>query len=573
MRRLLAAVTVCLLLAGVLWTTAFAESAATRVDLLCTVNTDGECLVSANVLLRLEAAYDDFFFPVPANAKNITMNGSSVQVNRGTASADVDISKITRGYTGEANLRFEYTVPKVVQVGADHKLHMDLPLLCGFRYPVENLSFTVTMPTGRLSTQPHFTSIYRQDSIEADLKWEIRGSQIIGSSINPMNDHEGVNMLIDNVPKEMFPGVSTYVREGNPELTPMIIFAGLAMLYWILFLRTAPLIPVFSAAPPAGIAAGELGCHLTLSGGDLTGMVFSWAQMGYLLIHVDGSGRVLLHKRMDMGNERSIFENKIYHALFGGRRVVDATGLQYAQLSRKVAGSVPNERSMYKGNSGNVKIFRLLICVSQMLCGVCVAMNMTSVRPLQMVLAVFLAPFGAVSGWLLQNAAYRTHLRGKKPIWAAFGLIAVWIVLGLLSGQVWIPLGCSVIVFLLGYFAAYGGRRSELGRHDAALVLGFRRYLKRLPNAETSRILKNDPDFFFNYAPYALALGVIKPFARSFSHRKLDQCPYLITRVHGKRTADEWARLMIQTASLMDSRAATMELEKWVNVSVKFTRK
>ena len=576
MKRLFAAlVTMCLLLAGILGMNAYAESAATRVDLLCTLNTDGDCIVSSNVLLRLEAAYEDFYFPIPANAKNITMNGSSVAVNRTASATNVDISKITRGYTGAATIRLEYTIPDavhVVKVGDERKLQLELPLLSGFRYPVESLGFTVTMPNGEKLSQPNFTSIYRQSSIEADLHWEVVGSQIIGSSKAPMNDREGVTMYL-MVPESMFPGVSTYIREGNPELTPMIVFAVLALVYWILFLFTLPLLPAKTASPPPGITAGELGCRLTLSGGDLTGMVFSWAQLGYLLIHMDGNGRVLLHKRMDMGNERSVFENKVFGALFGARRVVDGTGLAYAQLCKKVAATIPNERSMYKGNSGNVKIFRALAAVSQIYCGVCVAMNMTNIRWLQILMAIILGAFGAVSGWLIQSVAYRTHLRGKQPVFIGLGLILVWIALGLLCGQVWIPLGCSVGQWVMGYFAAYGGRRSDLGRYDASLVLGFRRYLKRLSNAEIGRLMNNDPDYFFNCAPYALAMGILKPFSRRFSRRKLDQCPYLVTQVHGKRTAEEWAKLMVKAADMLDARARSMEFDKWVSFSIKITRK
>lgn len=583
MRRLLAVLAVAFVLAGTLWTPGSAESAATSVDLLCTVNTDGDCLVSLSVVLRLEAAYDDMFFPLPPNAKNVTMNGNKAGCTRSDAMTAVDISKITRGYTGDAAIRFEYTIPNVVKVNRDSQdkdntskekrkqLQMDIPLLSGFRYPVEQINFTVTMPSGEMTNKPSFTSIYRGASIESDLVWEVRGSQIIGYSKVAMNDREGIDIHMQ-VPTSMFPGVSTYIREGNPELIPMLVFAGLAMLYWLLFLRTLPLVPEDTVTPPAGISAGELGCRLTLSGGDLTAMVFSWAQLGYVLIHMDGNERVLLHKRMEMGNERSQFENKVFKSLFGNRRVVEGTGYHYAQLSQQVAYQRPNQRSMFQGSSGNVIIFRLLACVSQVFCGICVAMNLSNIRILQVLMAVILSILGGITGWLMQAGAYRTHLRRKLPILVGFGCGAVWTVLGLLGGQVWIPLGCSVGQILLGYFGAYGGRRSDLGRHDARQVLGLRRYLKRLPNQETSRLMKNDPEYFFNMAPYALALGVIRPFSRSFGQRKLDQCPYLITKVHGKRSAEDWAYLMQDAADLMDTRARQLRWERWTSVQIHVSR-
>ena len=576
MRRGLALLGMCILLLGVLCLPVSAETAATRVDYLCTVTADGDCQVTMTAVIRLEAAYAQMYFPIPENATNVQLNNSGASVTKGDSALLVDISKITRDYVGDASIRISYTIPEAVAVKVDpdkqedsgsRAIMLTLPLLCGFDYPVESVSFTITMPSGQMTHEPTFSSTYRQVSIMSDLNYEIRDSQIIGTSTTTLHDHERLTMTME-VPKDMFPTVSTYIREGNPELVPMIAFAAAALLYWLLFLRCLPIAPVRTSTPPEGITAGELGCRLTLSGGDLTMMVFSWAQMGYLLIHLDGNGRVMLHKRMDMGNERSPFENRIFRALFGNRRVVDGTGDGYAYLCQQVWRMVPSERSMHKGSSGNKKIFRFLACGSQVFCGICVAMNMSDVPALQVIMSIILGIFGAISGWLIQSVGYRHHLRGKVPVLVGLVVILVWILLGLLCGQVWIPLGCCVGELLYGYLAAYGGRRSELGRHDAGMVLGLRRYLKRLPRADINRLLSNDPDYFFNLAPYALAMGVIRPYSQAFGRRKLSQCPYLITPIHGNRTADEWATLMGDVADMLDYKERRMRFEKWFAVDV-----
>ena len=580
MKRVFSLLACFIVLVGCLCIPVSAESAASSVNLMCTVNSEGDCLTTMTVNLRLEEHIDKLYFPLPLNAKNISLNNAPVSTSRSAAATLVDISKLSRDYVGELVLRFEYTIPDAVQItkiNADTKdekwvLQLSVPLLCGFDHPVESMNFTITMPPGQMTERPTLTSIYRQTSIESDIPFKVAGSQIIGSTKTVMNDHEGVTLTMI-VPEEMFPTVSTYVREGNPELPYIIGFAVLALLYWLLTLRTWPIIRTQTTTPPEGITAGELGCRLTLSGGDLTMMVFSWAQLGYLYIHLDEKGRVLLHKRMDMGNERSRFENNIYKMLFGTRQVVDATGSGYAKLVRKVQGIVPQERSMYRRNSGNVRIFRGLACVAQVLCGICVAMNMTGILPLAILLAVILVPFSMVTAWLIQDIAYRTHLRGKTAVYIGFVCILLWILLGLLCGQIWIPLGCTLGQFLYGYLAAYGGRRSELGRHDAGQVLGLRRYVKRLPKEDISRFLRNDPDYYFNYAPYALAMGVINPYSRNFGKRKLEACPYLVTKVTGKHTAEEWGHLLADTADLMDHRARRMQVEKWFAVQVKVRRK
>ncbi len=570
MRRLLAFVSVIFLLTGFLCISASAESAASSVDTYCTVSSEGDCLIRSTVMIRLDGSQSDLVYPLPLNASNITLNGSSVNTRKSGSATLVEIGRLTDGFVGETSLIFDYTLPevvKVVKVEKDRKLQLSIPLLSGFAYPVEKISFVITMPSDQMTNPATFTSTYRQESVESDLNVLTKGTQIIGSSTAPLNDHEGMTMNMF-VPETMFPTVSTYIREGNPEIVPMAAFGALALVYWLLFLRTLPLRRDHSTTAPEGITAGELGCRLTLSGGDLTMMVFSWAQLGYLLIHMDGNGRVLLHKRMDMGNERNQFENKVFKALFGSRRVVDATGMQYARLVRKVAGFVPNERNMYRGNSGNVKIFRALACVSQIFCGICVSMNMTTVPALQVLMSIILSIFGAVSAWLIQDVAYRTHLRGKVPVYIGMVCFLIWVALGWLCGQIWIPLACSLGQWIIGYFAAYGGRRSALGRSDAGQVLGLRRHVKRLPREDIGRLLQNDPDYFFNMAPYALALGVINPYSRAFGRRKLDQCPYLYTRVSGKRTAEDWGYLMADAADMMDAKSRRMQVEKWLPLQI-----
>ena len=564
------------LMAGILVMPASAESTASKVESYITVTNTGDCMVSTTVRLHLDSPMEALAFPVPLNAADITLNGGSARTTKTATGIDVDISRLAGGMTGEITFALNYNIPNAVAVildedgklDKDYKnyLQLELPLLSSFNLPVQNLSFVVTMPEN-IRYKPVFTSIYQQTGIEASLAYEIDKAMLTGKSTLALNDHEAITMTMA-VDRSSFPSVSTYVREGNPELTPMLVFAGLALVYWILFLRTWPLIRTRSVTPPEGVTAGEMGCHLTLAGGDLTMMVFHWAQMGYILIHRDG-GRVMLHKRMDMGNERSPFEVKVYKMLFGNRRAVEATGYAYTRLSRKVFSMIPGERNLCKPNSGNTRIFRLLASISQVFCGICVAMNMTDVRFLQILLSLVLGVFGLISAWQIHEVAYRTHLRGKTRVGIGLTFLGIWVVLGILCGQWIIPTCAAFGQWVIGYLAAYGGRRSDVGRHDAGRILGLRSYLKHISKEDIHRLMKTDPEYFFNMAPFALSLGIIHPFARNFGSIKMDQCPYLVTRVHGKRSAEEWAELIADTANLIDSKFRRMEWEKWINPKAK----
>lgn len=565
MRRKLLCILLCVTLFLGLSVTASADSAASGIQIYASLNSGGDAEVTLTARIRIEEPVESMAFPLPLNATDITLNNRGVSSSKYSNATWVTLPDIS-GFVGEYIATFNFEIPDVVKM-VDKKLTLDLPLLSGFELPVESANITVMLP-GVVETRPTFKSIYHQDSIETILTTTINNNLISGLITTTLKDRETLSMTMV-VPEEMFSGVSTYVREGNPEVVPMGVCAALAFLYWLLFLRTLPFIRTRRATPPEGITAGELGNRLTLSGADLTMMVFTWAQLGYLSIHLEDSGRVLLQKRMSMGNERSSFENKAFKLLFGTKTYVDGTGTAYARLARKVALSVPGKKILSKGKYGNTKIMRYLSCGVHLFCGVCFAMNMLTVPALQVIVAIALGAIGVFSAWFIQEGMYRIHLRYKKPLILSLVLSVLWIGLGIWAGQ-WIIATASVSAQLLcGIAAAYGGRRTDLGRQNAAQILGLRSYYKTVTKEDLTRIQKNDPEFFFNNISYAMALGVDKAFAKRFGSRKMPPCPYFSCGVRTAMTASDWVRFLHETAEILDDRQRQMQWEKYAVIRIR----
>ena len=566
-RRVFAAFLCCMLIFGCA-ITARADSAATHVENMTTITSDGECSVNLRINIHLESADSDITFPLPLGATDIEVNGGRCSTSKTDNAILVDLNKIVDGVIGDYTIRIDYKLKKTVAMNQG-KMILTLPLISGFSYPVESMDFTINLPGEVVNPKMEFTASYQMSNTGSNINVAVNGHMISGQILAPLKDHETLVMTME-VDPEMFPGVSTYERNGNPEIVPMIVCAVLALLYWLIWLRAMPLVHVRRATPPEGVSAGELGCRLTFAGADLTMMVFTWAQLGYILIHLDDNGRVWLHKRMDMGNERSLFEVKCFKSLFGKRRSIDGTGYQYARLCRKFAKQVPGEKTMCRPKSGNIRIFRALSCGIGLFCGICIAMNLTGILVLQILYAIILAVFGVVSAWKIQEGMYRIHIRGKLPLYICGGLCLVWLILGLLAGQILIALlGMVLPQLLAGLAAAYGGRRNEMGRQNAAQILGLRHYLKKISKEELKRVLNNDPEFFYNMAPYAIAMGVSGEFAKRFGKRKMRPCPYFVSGMNGKRTAQEWAAVMQEAADILDKRQRQMEWEKFAIIRVR----
>ena len=551
-----------LLCVCLLTTVVFADSSITSASSVSYITSNGACQVSMNVTIRLEEAGVTPSFALPANAKNVTMNGASVRTYASTVSGNVimvDLSSL-KGLVGEYPLTFTYTLPDVT-LTENRKLYVQIPLLSGSDYPITAMSFQVTLP-GDVTYKPAFTSGYLQSGVESIITYVSGGSMINGSITQALSDQETLTMKLQ-VNEDDFPGKLYIEREGNPEILYMVLCGVLALGYWLLMLRNVPLIRRRETLPPEGITAGELGCRLTMAGVDLTMMAFSWAQLGYVRIVPDRHGRVMLVKNMEMGNERTEFENRCFKMLFARGRSIDATGVPYAKLYNKVVQNVSGAKELHRRKAGNTRIFRAIGTGVSAFCGICFAMNMIHRPGLQIFAAVVLGVLGVVTGWCIQGAMYRVHIRGKMRLYLGMGCAYVWLILGFISGVFGIGLVTVLVQLILGLMVAYGGRRSDLGLYQAGQILGLRHYLKTISEEDLDRNLDNNPDYFFDMMPFAIALGVDKSFAKRFGKRNVGHCTYLSARQDRRRDAVEWALLLRKTADRIDRRQRRMLLRKW----------
>ncbi len=554
MRRFCAALLCCLMLCSVV-----AASEVSQMQTALTVDGDGSCTITMTVQLELDDLPGSLVFPVPANAKNISLNGHSV---RGSLNGNVRNVSLRGAVaaSGTQTLVLRYTLPHSISADKSGRLHLNIDLLCGFAYPIQALSGTVSLP-GPIENRPAFTSTYYQESVDTIMDIKTEGSTLQFSFTKGLNDHEKLSMDLV-VPAEQFPDALSHgLGLGWAELTALLLL-GLAWIYWLITMRTGPVHRVRRATEPEGFTAGELGCCLTGSGVDWTLMVLSWAQMGYLRLQLDGNGRVLLHKRMEMGNERSKFENKYFNSLFGKRNTVDGTGFHYAQLADRAAKTVLHRRSLLRKGSGSPKIFHTLCLLAGGLSGVSLAVAFTEELAWQILLGLLLFALGVAVSWLLQQVGYSLHLRKPPVLLLSAGACVLWLLLGLWSDALLVA-GLNVLVQLVsGVAAAYGGLKTERGKQAATDVLSLRQFLRKAPTATLEQILNRNPDYYYRLAPYALALGVDRTFARRLGGRRLPGCPYLITTMDGHLTAAEWNRLLRTTVDALDERRQKMPLKR-----------
>ena len=535
-----------------------AVSGISSADSETLVNSNGVCTVNLTLTLVLEEPRADLTFPLPAQARDITLNGSPAQVSSGRQARNVDLSPVASA-AGTYTLQLHYTLPDAV-ADVNGKLTLTVPLLSGFSLPIEKFTFEVTLP-GAPEYEPVFQSAYYNESVGSMVDVRPTGEGFDCTFLSRVVDNVSLTMTL-RVTKEMFP--QPIVKSWSMDFLDLLMIgvALLALVYWLAAIPCRIPRGVRCTTPPEGITAGEVGCRLTGQGVDLTLMVISWAQMGYILIQYDDNGRVLLHKRMDMGNERSEFENRYFRNIFGRKRTADATGFHYARLCRKAQGSVTGRKQTYARRRGSIRVFRVVAALVCALSGVSFATALTGDTSGRILLGIVLGIGGLGVGWLVQSAVRSLHNRNKLPLVVGAVAALVWVLLSILAGEPGVALIVVALEYLAGIGAFFGGRRTESGIQTAAELLGLRRYMRKAQQEELKRLLKMNPQYYYDLAPYALALDADRALARQLGNVRLPQCPYLTTGMDGHMTPREWDLLLRDTVHAMDALQKRLPLDR-----------
>lgn len=524
-----------------------------------TVLEDGSCQVSMTITLSMEKMDTTMRFPIPADASDVQLNGFGVGTYYSGTVQYVNLSSVLGPEDTTATFTLSYRAGQVV----DGTGKLTLPLLSGFQLPINSFDFTVSFP-GNVSNQPSFTSAYYQSSIESKMHWTVTGSTVTGRTTALLNGYETLEMSL-KLDSSLFSHRQTAFINSEVDDRLMKGCLLLALLYWVIFMRMG--LPRFRrcSQPPQGYTAGHMRPILTLQGPDLSLMVLSWAQMGYVLLERKSSSKILIHRQMDMGNERSAYEQQIFSLLFKKKDVVDTGSLAYAVLCGKVEKQISVSKVLTHKRSGNPLIFRLIFLLINIFAGVNAGLALGSTASWQIIFLILFGILGLVLGNMIQNSAQGIFL--YKPGTITKGILAavIWVVPFYLCGKQGLGLRTAFYQFIAGILATYGGRRSSDGTDSLSQALGLLLSFLVPEKASFSIAKKVDPEYFHTMAPYALSFGADRLFAYRFGKERIPECPYLVGVPAADRTASQWSRILRNTLRSMNARYEGLKKERLIN--------
>jgi hypothetical protein len=267
---------------------------------------------------------------------------------------------------------------------------------------------------------------------------------------------------------------------------------------------------------------------------------------------------------MEMGNERSNFERRCFKNLFGKKQMLDATGYRYARLYEATARASRRFSAGYRKDSGNPLLLRILATGVGLFAGIAMGDLVSTSPAWRIIWMILLGTLTTAASWQIQKGMFCLRQMDRTDLY--YSLIFAVTVLGagiIIKNAIVYAAIALLWSALAGLMGAWGGKRTENGVRTYSDLTGLRRYMKKVTKTELLRILRSNPDYYYELIPFAIAMGVDKRFSRQFGSLRIPACTWLVTGMAPPRTPEEWYPLLREAVEAMDALAKRPFWEKY----------
>lgn len=502
-----------------------AEPVISNMKTDCALTENGECQVTQTLTLELDSTQTQLRLPLVSGAKKASVVGYDAQ-KQTDGECPVLLLSSEAGFSGTRSFTILYTISGLASE-TDGVQTLTLPMLSAkWDYPITEYLFTVTLPKP-FESYPSFSSGYYGDVITDYIDLDVSQTLISGRIASGLKDHESLQMTL-TLEKSYFSGAYASLSFSWVGMAVILLLLALAFVYWGAALRSTRLHVTTRMLPPD--AALPCDMPFLLSGGPIqfNMLVCHWASLGYLTIFCGKNGRVVLRRRVDMGNERRPAEVRLFAMLFSQSDVCEGASLLYKRTAEKADEVLRRywTKKLYSSSSGNPLIMRLLGVLAGALATAEAVSPLLPTGFVRWLLLVVVFALGGVLSAVIMHAP-AAYYQGKMPmvVLAALSALALLTLARFGSGVLAVLLVIACVL-LIGVLSMHGGRRSAFGNELVAQALSYRRFLRRVTQKQLLARLAQDSQYFYKILPYAEAMGLGGALARTLAETELEPCDW-----------------------------------------------
>ena len=547
MRKLLLTILCIFLLCGCV----FAQSAQiSELNTRIQVDPNGVRHVTATAVIEFTDPTTSFLFPLGEDAEDIMVTGGSYEIETVNGVKCVLFTN-ELGFIGRQSFLCSYTLPCTMTESLDSQTFRIKVPERGWEYGINKYSLIVNFPVD-ISEFPVWESSYYGDEIDNYLRIQIKEGQVQAVSNSSFRDHETVTMSLQ-FPEDSF--ILRHLAERTVKVDRVVFFLLLLLCvgYWFLRLKGRIFYRKAEGTLSFLSSAGEIPCQINNELPDLGGLIAHWGNLGYIFLRRTKRGAFRLEKQMDMGNERSSAERRLFQSIFRTINYVDLSGLRFRNA---VVTEAPVLRAhwrnrMFKGGMGRPRTLRFLATLSGLAVSVMIYDTLLPANPSRWFWLTLLTALSFPLYWLVQKAVRSWYAFGR---WIFLGLGAVSAVILFLPARS-AELGLYMFLTLLlqsfcSFVTRFGGKHTPAGDETVGELMNFSRYIAHVKEEDARLILRRDPQYFYRALPYAEILGMDKRFVKYFGGSCTESCPWILDErkdsVGAKEFYEIYKELLVQ---------------------------
>lgn len=508
---------------------AFAASdEITNMDAQITVDSNGICRVVILADVRFVTRPTTFVFPLGSGASDITASGASFEKET-VDGVECVVFKNESGFSGNQTFQCSFTLPCTMRESETKQTYTAKLPERGWDYPIHRFKLSVTFPT-EITAFPRWSSSYYGDVIDNYLSIQVADNTVTARSNITFRDHETLTMDLDFQPESF--ALKHLSEKSVPfDRIAFILLSLLCVGYWFIALRNNQPKRKKDRTYNFQSSAGEVPCQLFSDDADAGALIAHWGNLGYILLHRSKSGRYRLEKQMDMGNERSAAERRIFSTIFRNSSFVEVPGARFLSAFHADAPILKAHwrKRMFQGKDGNPGLFLLLCAAAGFFFSLMVFDTLFAANPGRWVWIVLLTFLTLPLHRVLQRVV-PCYYRPSRWLYLGLGGGAALILLLLAS-----PAECGGFFFFnlllqvgAGFVTRFGGHRTTPGEEIVQDLLSFRRSVMQSTPASAKQILHRDSQYFYRMLPYAEILGVGSRFQKNYAPATAEACPWIV---------------------------------------------
>lgn len=465
----------------------------------------------------------------PYMIENVSVDGDPFSLERGTNVLGVRMGDPYSYVSGPKNYCLSYDMLYARDGDRENDIVYVTPIGTDFETPIRSASVKLTLPTDEIKSLTVYRGGYGQGV-------EIDGARVEGNTVTIdnvyLNSLEGLTFYVE-LPEGIFdsaPRSLTPVRDltvlGLIALAAIMV--ALAFVRWLKIGRDERIIPTVEFYPPEGMNPAELSyiANHGVNTSAISAMIFFWASKGYLKYSEKEGGAFELEKAGDMGDERPLYEQRAFNALFENGNTVTSDYIEtnYYDTAQSVivhaVESFNGERALDdKNNAGAARLQYVLCQIPLWIYGIIGLFSHEDMSFIGVVAMLILPIFVyALTSSLIQR-------KNGNKIFSAILIFFIGI-----GGSIFVApymesrfFGSMPRCFLLlslgvigAFISALIQKRTDYATRITGRCMGFREFLVTAEKDRLEALVKENPSYFFDTLPFAFVLGVTDVWAGKF---------------------------------------------------------